>query len=101
MISCIVIKQSKVMNKDSKNLLKTIFHADRLEMSEFKNGVVLIFIHEVEKLKVWQVVLNLEAEQIPVGFGFGNQKDAAKKEALDRLELISKMKIHKKTWPIV
>lgn len=94
MISCIIVDSSKTINFSYKKVFEEIFHGDCFEVNEHINGMTLIYIHSVEKIKVWQAVLNLEVNQSIVGFGFGAEKEEARGEALDRLEVISEMKTH-------
>lgn len=94
MIGCIVVDLINSAWEDLDDLFNTMITDNRIEIHVHKKRMVFIYIYEVEQMKVWQVVLNLEATQIPVGFGFGKQKDIAKKESLDRLKLITKMNNH-------
>lgn len=94
MISCIIIDNSRTIKLNCKNIFEEIFYEDYFEIIEHANGMITIFIHDAEKIKVWQAVLNLETDQIITGFGFGEEKEVAREEALDRLKIISEMKIH-------
>ena len=94
MISCIVIDDAESMKKDYEKLFNKLFNDNRFEIKKYENGMTLFFIHKVEKIKVWQVVLNLEIDQVSVGFGFGTRKEVAKEEALNRLTIISEMNIN-------
>lgn len=94
MVSCIVVNHNIPKVNYSANLFQMIFYDDLFEINEYEDGVSFMFIYNVEKIKVWQVVLDLETEGIPVGFGFGKQKDVARKEALNRLKAISEMNMH-------
>lgn len=97
MIGCIVLEHTN-LSKAHKNevVFQEIFQSDRFEMNKSKEGMTIIYINKVEKIKVWQAVMELEVKQIPVGFGFGDQKESAKKEAMERLNMIAAMKDHKK-----
>lgn len=94
MISCIIIDSMKTIKLNYKKTFKEIFYGDYFEINEYPNRKTIIFIRGIEKKKVWQAVLNLEVDQIIVGFGFGEEKEVARKEALDRLKMIFEMKIH-------
>jgi len=93
MIGCIIVELVNSPREKLDDLFSPMIRDDQIE-THVANGAILIYIHKVEKIKLWQVVLNLESEQIPVGFGFGKQKEIAKKEATDRLKLVCKMNIH-------
>jgi len=93
-IGCIIVELVNSPRKKLDDLFSPMIRDDQIETHVYENGSILMYIHEVEKVKLWQVVLNLESEQIPVGFGFGKQKEIAKQEAIDRLKLVYKMNIH-------
>lgn len=94
MIGCLIVELVNSPREKLDDLFSAIIPTEQIETHVYENGAILMYIYKVEKIKLWQIVLNLEAEQIPVGFGFGKQKEIAKKEAIDRLKLISKMNIH-------
>lgn len=94
MISCIVVNQSKVPNLIMQDVFRDIFYEDDMELKVSEDNKMIVFIHKVEKIKVWQTVLSFEVDQIPVGYGFGDQKEKAKENAFSRLKVISEMNIH-------
>lgn len=94
MISCIVVDHSEGISTSNKVILEELFHGDHFEIDEYKNGIRIIFIYGVQKIKVWQAVLYLEMDQLQVGFGFGLKKEVAREEAFNRLRIISAMNIH-------
>jgi hypothetical protein len=94
MISCIVVDDQQFMKSFNKSNIEVMFYGENFEMDEHRSGMILIFIHEVERLKIWQAVLDLEVDQIPVGFGFGMEKEEAREKALYRLKMTSNINIH-------
>ena len=94
MIGCIIVEFVNSPREKLDDLFNPMIRDDQIETYVDENGTILMYIHKVEKVKLWQVILNLESEQIPVGFGFGKQKEIAKQKALDRLKLVCKMNIH-------
>jgi|SRR5690625_1474682 len=97
MIGCIVVDHADLAKEHKyEGVLQEIFLDDRFEVNESEDGMTIIFVYKIEKIKVWQAVMELEVKQIPVGFGFGDQKESAKKEAMERLNMIVAMKDHKK-----
>lgn len=94
MISCIVVELHNSLWEKINHLLNILFKDDQIEFDIQENDKLYIYVYDVEKIKVWQMVLNIECEQIPVGFGFEKEKQEARRQALERLKLISKMNIH-------
>ena len=94
MVGCIIVELVNTPRKKLGDLFSPMIPVDQIETHVYDNGATLMYIHDVEKVKLWQVVMNLESEQIPVGFGFGKQKETAKQEAITRLKLVCKMNIH-------
>lgn len=90
MIGCIVVDHTN-LEKEHKYgvVLQEAFLGDRFEINESADGMTIIFIYKIEKIKVWQSVMDLEVKQVPVGFGFGDRKEYAKEEALNRLSVIA------------
>lgn len=94
MISCIIVDQPKELESTVGKLLKSIFHGDDFELNITKDNRKVIYIHNIEKAKVWQTVFNLEVKHISVGYGFGEVKEQAKENAKHRLKIIAEENIH-------
>ena len=94
MFGCIIVELVNSPKEKLEELFSKMNEDAKIETHVFDNEKALIYFHHVEKIRLWQIVMNLEAKQIPVGFGFGEEKEMAKKAAMERLKLVSRMNTH-------
>lgn len=77
MISCLILGHPTITNLTKCKLLRFIFHEDEYEIQVIQKNTIVIYLWNVEKVKVWQTVANFESTEVLVGYGFGKRKNEA------------------------
>lgn len=89
MISCLVLSHPTITSLTKCRLLRSKFHQERYEIEVEKNHTVIIYLWYMDKMDIWQAAFNIEMMDIRVGYGFGENREAAKQSAYDRLALVN------------
>ena len=93
MVSCLILHNHTITSLTKCKVLRAILHEEVIEKSVRENDTVIVYIKGIDKVKVWQTVMDLEMSDISVGYGFGDNKKDAKANAEARLKLIISMEI--------
>jgi len=84
MVACLIFNQSEISKDSIKQILISEFKWNEYEFFETEDKLIL-YLWNVVKMDIWQIVLLLEFSQVRVGYGFGQYKNVAKEEAENKL----------------
>lgn len=84
-IACLVFQKSDIHVRSIKGILLSEFRFKEYEWHD-EAQFYFMYVWNVEKIQVWQIVLSFEVSLIKVGYGFGEDMIAAKSEAIEKLE---------------
>ncbi|UJL47311.1 hypothetical protein KFZ58_05220 [Virgibacillus sp. NKC19-16] len=86
MVSCLILYHSTITSLTKCKILRAMFHEEEFEINVIGENTVIIFLWNLDKEKVWQAVVNFETTNMKIGYGFGDRKNDAIKEAEAVLE---------------
>jgi len=84
LIACLVFNESEIPHETIKQIITSEFKWNEYEFCEVENKTA-IYLWNVEKIEIWQMVLLLEVSHVKVGYGFGPYKNYARKKAEHKL----------------
>jgi hypothetical protein len=80
-----ILDHPTVSNLTKCKMLRFMFHEDDCEIQVTEKNTVVIYLWNVDKIKVWQVVADLLSTNIYAGYGFGSRKKLAYEDANNTL----------------
>jgi len=88
MVCCLILRDSHIESTHVHIAELFLSHVEVKKEHDNETKTTILYMSHIEKQTVWQAVLNLEMENIMVGYGFGHSKDEARKNAQQRLHMI-------------
>lgn len=93
MISCLILYHEPINKSTAQTVIRSsLQHKDYNIVEEDDDGFT-VYIWNVTKQVIWQIVFYLEFSKITVGYGFGNCKKQAEEEAILILEKRDRLRI--------
>lgn len=95
MYTCFIFHYSNFTTPLKKHTIKQFIQNKQLHSNTLDpNESLIIYAQQMEKIDVWQTLLNFEIEGITVGYGFGKNKKEAFHQAKKRLtDILHELKI--------
>ncbi|MEN1970201.1 hypothetical protein WMZ97_19290 [Lentibacillus sp. N15] len=81
MVSCLILYHHTITSLTKCFMLRAIFKEEELEIHVQGNNTVVIYLWNVKKAAVWQAALTFEMTNMMTGYGYGERKKDAEKEA--------------------
>ncbi|GGK03591.1 hypothetical protein GCM10007063_27330 [Lentibacillus kapialis] len=82
MVGCLILYHQTITSLTKIRILRAIFHEEDFEIHVMGSNTVIMYLWNVDKGVILQTALILETEFIETGFGFGNCKRNALKNAV-------------------
>jgi len=98
MVSCLILFHSTITSSTKSKILRFMFHEDDYEINVIENNTVIIYLWNVNKIKIWQAALHFESTNMFAGYGFGKTKGKALNNASNILE--KRSDLDKKKTPL-
>lgn len=86
MVSCLILYHATITGLTKCTILRAVFHEEDFEIHVSGNNTVILIAWNVKKEQIWQTVADFESTNIKVGYGFGEIKADAEKEAVKVLK---------------
>lgn len=82
MVSCLILCHDDFAKSTVHLILKALLQQKDYEIVKQTKEKTIIFTWNIPKKMIWQYAFELEFSGIYVGYGFGNSKEKAKKNAI-------------------
>lgn len=86
LVSCLILQHSTITSFTKVQMIRAIFCSSDVEINETDDHTVVTYIWNVGRDEIWQAVADFQTTNIRIGYGFGERKKDAKREALKKLD---------------
>ncbi|WP_100013312.1 hypothetical protein [Lentibacillus sediminis] len=86
LVSCLILKHSTITSFTKMQMVQAIFFSADVEINETDDHTVVTYIWNAGRDEIWQAVADFQTTNMRIGYGFGERKIDAKREALKKLE---------------
>src|SRR5699024_4070498 len=80
-LSCLILYHPKVTSLTKSKILRSLFVEHLYEIEVEENHTFIMFVRNVHKKEIWQAVASFESSNITCGYGFGLNKEEARRQA--------------------
>jgi hypothetical protein len=81
-----ILYHSTITSLTKSRVLRAIFYGEEFEIEVLDAQSMIIYVWNVKKIDIWQAAVLLESADIQLGYGFGDYKIEARRNAEHVLE---------------